>query len=411
MVAERCVEGHTAYIMDRGGFTRIGQLVRLEAVTWERDRDGTSEANVVISGGACAAQRGLLNRIITKRHELLIYRGTERVWEGPIFRVGDEGDSVTINARDVSAYIFARALSRDWDNRWRAKYDGDDEPVEIYTQPTEVTTRLEQIITYELTTNTTARSALPPHPYFPITAWENLDPPANVLPHLRVHHWPNEARTSAFTRTKEMTVGEHMTALARTAGVDWTVVGRSLHIWDVSRSLGRTRVLTEEDFFGNIIVTEYGADHVQIAHVAGGEGQQQTPIGDPVFYSGTAANPENLDLYGPWESVFTAYNEEGTQEPSTPELNSQAQRNTNGRSPVPFEVRVPDNSTIRLDNSLTIRDLVPGVQMPLRATLNARQWSQMQKLDHVRVVETAEGETVSVILTPATKPDDDEPEE
>jgi hypothetical protein len=83
-----------------------------------------------------------------------------------------------------------------------------------------------------------------------------------------------------------------------------------------------------------------------------------------------------------------------------------------GRNPVPVEVRIPDNSTIRLDDTLTIDDLIPGVQMPLLATLNARQVSQDQKLDLVTVRETgAEGETIQVVLTPATKPDSDDEEE
>jgi hypothetical protein len=92
-------------------------------------------------------------------------------------------------------------------------------------------------------------------------------------------------------------------------------------------------------------------------------------------------------------------------------LNSQARRNTSGRSPAPVEVRVPDNSTIVLDDTLTIDKLIPGVQVFLRATLAARQIAQLQKIDHVVVTETASKETIQVTLTPATKPDDDEEEE
>lgn len=414
MVAQRCVVGHTAYIMDRGGMTRVGALERLSSVSWERDRDGTSEANIIITGRACADQRDLINRIITKRHELLIYRGSERVWEGPLYRVGDEGDRVTLWAKDVSSYIFATPLTRKWDNRFRATYDEDGNVEMVWSRPTEVTTRLDEIIRYEMTTNWVGRSVTSGSDVT-VKAWENVEPPANVIPFFEVHHHPGEARTSAFTYAYEMTVGEHLAGLARTAGVDWTVVGRALHIWDVSGNIGRIRTLTEQDFFGPVIVTEYGADHTQLAYVAGGTGQEMEsmPGGfeDSVFYYGEAVNEDNLELYGPWTTVYTAYNEEGTDEPNTPELNSQASRNTNGRSPVPFEVRVPDNSTIRLDDSLTISDLIPGVETQLRATLNTRQWVQAQKIDHVRVVETADGETVSVTLTPATKPDDFDPEE
>jgi hypothetical protein len=415
MVSDRCITGHTAFIYDRGGLTRVGQIQDISSIQWERDRDGTSEATVILTGRSCQKQRRLINNLITKRHELVIFRGGERVWEGPLWRVGDEGDRVEIAAHDVSAYLFGTPLTRKWDNRMRATYNTEGDPVIIYSEPTEVTTRMEQIIEYQLTTNWTARSTWADAAVVPVIAWENLDPPANILPYLTVHHWPNEARTSAFTYAYEMTVGEHLAGFARSGGIDWTVVGRAIHIWDISRSLGRTRVVTEADFFGKVIVTEYGADHTQLAYVSGGTGQavDVLPGGfqDPVFYYGEAVNRANIDLYGPWTRVYTAYDEEGTDEPNTAELNSQAVRNTKGRSPVPFEVRVPDNSSVRLGGSLSISDMVPGVQIPLQATLNSRTWSQMQKIDHVRVKENADGEDVAVTLTPTTSEDSDEEED
>jgi hypothetical protein len=246
----------------------------------------------------------------------------------------------------------------------------------IYTQPTEVTTRIKEILQYEM------------------GVWEALDPPANIVPFLQIHNSPNEARTSAYTMPFEMTAGEHVQALGRTAGIDWTVVGRAIHVWDVSRNLGKTRTLTEADFFSSVIVTAYGADMAASVYVIGRNG---------VYGEAHAESP----YYGPWTMILTAYNEEGTQDPSQAELNSQAKRNLNGRQPVPIEVRIPDNSGIRLDETLTIHHMVPGVQVPLLATLNARQMSQLQKIDHVTVVETSDGEEIQVTLTPATKPDDD----
>lgn len=379
----RC-EIHRAMIYDRGGQRRLGELKRLSQVTWSRDRDGVSESTIVIQGGdACDKQRDFVRRIAEKRHELVIFRGDDRVWEGPIFRIGDEGNKIVVAAKDVVAYLNGTMLSRDWDNR-PTSTDG----------VTEMTTRLANIIAYELTTSRTGRGV--GGETIPLTAWELLDPPINVLPHLAVHHFPNEARTSAFTRKFEMTVGMHLASAARSSGIDFTAVGRQIHLWDTSRAIGEIRTLTEKDFFGNVIVTGYGADHTQAAYVLGQEG---------VY--GEAINPDGLDFYGPWSTSFTAYNEEGTTAPTVGALNSQAARNTSGRSPVPVEVRVPDNSSIRLSETLKINDLVPGVRIPLRATLNARARNQMQKLDHLTVVETAAGEDVKVTLTPTTRPDSD----
>ena len=70
-----------------------------------------------------------------------------------------------------------------------------------------------------------------------------------------------------------------------------------------------------------------------------------------------------------------------------------------------------DNSGLVLSDTLKINRLVCGVQIPLRATFNARPLSQLQKLDHLVVTETAEGERVQVMLTPATRPDSDVEEE
>lgn len=373
--------GHEAFIYDRGGMNRIAKLRNIASVEWNRDRDATSEALVRVEGAACQEIRDtVLAKAATKRHELVIFRRGERVWEGPLTRIGDTGGSITFAAKDVTLYLFGRILSKSWDNRG--------------TQVSTVTQRFRDILNYELTTSYTARRIGGGTMVIP--AWESLSPPANILPHLRVHSFPNEARTTAYTQPRETTIGAHLAAYARSGGIDFTAVGRAIHIWDTSRSLGRTRKLTESDFFGHIITTEYGMDHTQIANVSS--------MNDTF---GEAANPENMDFYGPWTTLYTQYNEDGTDIPSQVELDSQATRNTSGRSPAPREVRVPDNSSIRLSETLRITDLVAGVQVPLQATLNARAFSQLQKLDHVKVVEDASGERVQVTLSPATRPDDD----
>jgi hypothetical protein len=358
----QCIADHTVYIFDRGGTVRVAQLLDVSQVRWTRDRDAVSEAVVRIQGDACSEQAEKLAAIEPKRSEMVIFRGKDRVWEGPVWRVGWHADYVEIAAHDIMAYIMATPLSIPWDNR--------------YPNPTEVTTRIHNILNYEL------------------ERWETIDPPANILPHLSFHHFPNEARTSAYTAPFEMTVGEHIQAFGRTGGIDWTVVGRSLHVWDVSRSLGKTRTLTEADFFSEVVITAYGADMAAEVYVVGK---------DDTYGHASAPSP----YYGPWTMILTPYNEEGSEEPTQEELDSQALRNLNGRMPVPVEVRIPDNSGIRLNETLTIHDMVPGVQVPLLATLNTRRMSQLQKIDLVTVTETPTGETVQVTLTPATKPDEE----
>lgn len=355
-----CVTGHRAFIYDRGGRNKIAEIKNLAQVRWGRRRDEFSEASIFITGSSCSEQASILSNIEPKRHELVIFRGSERVWEGPIWRVAWGAESVEVYAHDVVAYTHGTPLTQPYSN--------------AFPNTTAVSTRLETILETEL------------------PVWEALDPPANVLPYLVVHHFPNEAETTSVTKAFEMTVGEHMDALAHRSGIDYTTVGRAIHIWDTSRSLGRIRTLTEADFFGEIIITAYGADHTEIAYVVGEDGTY-----------GMAGSPSSY--YGPWTKIFTVYNEEGTDAPTQAELDSQAQRNIAGRTPVPVEVRVPDNSSIRLTHDLGINDLVCGVQVPLRATLGTRKLTQLQKLDLVTVTETADGETIQVTLSPTTDPD------
>ncbi len=360
-----CVETHQVGIFDRGGARRIYNLVDISSVQWERDRDGVSEATIRIEGSACSAQAEALSNIEPKRHEMVIFRGGQRVWEGPIWRVGWHADWVEVNAHDIFEYLLGTPLTQPYSN--------------AHPNVDTVTGRMETILNAEL------------------PVWEALDPPANLLPYLDIRHFPNEAETTAVTGAFEMTVGEHFQHLAHYSGIDWTCIGRSFIAWDVSRNLGRIRQLTEADFLGSeIILTAYGSEHAQRAVVTGEDG---------VY--GEATNPDYAAYYGPWTKVFSSFNEEGSTAPTQAELTSQAQRNIAGRSPVPVEVRIPDNSSIRLTDSITIQDLVPGVQIPVLATLNSRRMSQMQKLDHLTVTEDGSGETVQVVLVPATKPDED----
>jgi len=379
MAKVNCVQGHTAFIYDRGGQTRIGEIRDMSMIRWVRDRDTISQGDITIVGDACEEQKEFLASIEPKRHELVIFRGTDRVWEGPVWHVGWEPGRVTINAHDVLEYLFWRPLTKQWSN--------------AYPAVTEATTRLETIINYEMTTDW----VIPGPPLINVQAWENITPPANVLPFLTVHHTPNEAKTAAVTQKFEMSVGEHLQYTARHGGIDFCAIGRAIHIWDTSRQIGATRLLTDADFTAGAIVTAYGSEQTTFGVVTSNEGKQGFAASDPTYY-------------GPWTKVFSVYNQESTDEPTQAELDSQAQRNVTGRNPVPVEVRIPDNTGIILDDTLTIQHLVPGVKVPLLATLNARTISQDQKLDKVTVTETPAGETIQVILTPATKPDSDEEE-
>lgn len=407
-----CVSTHSAFITDRGGSDRLGPVINLSRVKWERHRDNTSEASIRLEGDHCGENEELLDKARTHRHELVLFRGEERVWEGPLHRIATGPGYAEIFAHDVSEYLFNQPMTQAWEN---STLNG-------VSRATTVTGRIENIIEYEMSHGRTQfYPDTMPDAAGDVAAWvaaggtatpvaggwnigmpafesDDIWPSTNILPFLDVRHFPNEARTAMDTYAYQATVGSHLQALARQNGIDFTVIGRRILIWDTSRNLGVLPTMTSGYFSNDVLVTEYGADHAQSAYSVGANGMY-----------GSALTLKNLAYYGPWTSMYTLYNEDGTSTPAQPELDSQARRNLSGRSPAPIEVRIPDNSSIFLPPEIPLNWLVPGVQVPLRATLNYRNLAQMQKLDSVTVTEEGDsGEVIQGTLTPATRPDSDE---
>lgn len=143
---------HTAYLYERGGRKKLGQLDQLVRVRWGRKRDDPSTGSVFIAspGLECAKVLGLAE---TNRTELVLFRGSERVWEGPVTRISYQGKGVEIEARDVMVYAVRTIMRNEYDNR--------------YPNNGTVLDRLARVLPAEL-----ARK-------------EALDPPINVLPYVQ----------------------------------------------------------------------------------------------------------------------------------------------------------------------------------------------------------------------------------
>jgi hypothetical protein len=366
---------HTAYLYDRGGRRKLGTLDPLSRVKWERRRDDPSSATILISspGVECTKVLGLLE---TNRTELVIFRGTERVWEGPITRISYRGGAVEVEARDVMVYAVRTAMHNEYDNR--------------YPNNGPVLDRVKRIMTAEL-----ARK-------------EALDPAANVLPHVQYLYATKpgvtDAGTAAHTLPYQYTVFEHIDSLAARGGLDYTVVGRSILFFDVHQPVGQTPMVGAEDFIGDPIITQYGMELATRVIMTDGKGHWGEAGGDDPYY-------------GEWEILHQAYDETAgpadiNQVPTVAELTSQAERTYKQGKVPPLVVRIPDNTSLNPKGVLTIADLVPGVWIPLQATLPGRTVSQMQKLDSMTVEETAEGgEDIKVTLSPAyddSNPQDEE---
>ncbi|MET0711945.1 MAG: hypothetical protein ABWZ30_05525 [Jiangellaceae bacterium] len=349
-------EIHTAYVYDRGGTRRLAQIDGITTLSWERVADDISFGDITVVNPSAHCQ-SVLNTMEPGRHEIVIFRGSQRVWEGPLTLMTYTREAVAIQARDVMHYAYRLAQSRDYDNRYP-----------------NIATVVDRSY-LELTTELSRR--------------EVEDPPINVVPFIRKITRPDDARTSRWTTVYQKTVFDDVDDMAANSGMDYVVVGRAIILHDTNTALGKTATMTDNDIIGDIIVTMYGMEMATFAAVTGADGAYGV-------YGGTDA------YYGRVEIVDDAYDEEaGSDKPTLDELNSQAQRNLAGRLPTPVEVRIPDGSRLNPNSPLTIDDLVPGVIIPLRATLTARTFSQNQKLRKLKVQEDATGEQILMTLVPA----------
>lgn len=359
---DRC-PSHTAYIYDRGGLHKIGVLGPLTRIRWERRRDDISSATAYIAtpDASCATMLGLVH---AGRHEMVIFRGNRRVWEGPIVRVAFKGPSVEIEAHDVMHYALRTIMHNEYNDS--------------YPNNGLVLDRIDRILTAEM-----ARK-------------EALDPSINMLAHVKIIYATppvTDAGTAAHTQPYQHTVFQHIDEYAARGGVDYAVVGRAVLFFDVNTKLGQTPAVTKDDFIGLPVITEYGMELGTNVAMTDGQGNYGTA---------GAIDP----YYGEWEMLFQAYDENtaavGSEPPSVAELTSQATRSWKQSKLPPTVLRIPDNTRLNPNGVLSVDNLVPGVHIPFSVELPGRSLSQMQKLDSMSVEETADGgEVIKVTLSPA----------
>lgn len=351
---------HAAYIYDRGGMQRLGQLTQITQVQWGRQRDDISFATVTVQFPDAECQQ-LLSDVRSSRHELVIFNGDERVWEGPISLFNMTADGAVIEARDVMHYLFFTAC-----RAGRRSY-----PSETVIE------RAYGIMLAELDRK------------------EALYPPINVLPHVRRFVSAGDARTAKYTKRFETTVYDDIDAMAMRSGLDYTVIGRSILLFDTHTVWATTPPVTQDDFLSEITITEYGMQTATHAYATSFEGLWGMGVGSV-----------NDPYYGEWEIIDGAYNEEGTEAPTKAALVSQATRNLAGKMPPALVVRVPQNATLSPSSSLRIADLVPGIRIPLKAIGLSREVDQMQKLNNMRVTEKGGNTTIQVTMGPASATDE-----
>lgn len=371
--SRKCVQGHTVLITDRGGKVRVMEVKDIAEVKWGRVTSSRSSASITITGSACRRQAKRLAQVEPRRHEVVIYRGSDRVWEGPIRYIKTTRNTITITAYDVLDYPQGRALTK----YWPGPEDGG---------PSQMTKRVEDILRYELATAYTA-----PGTTDVIPAWEGIAPPIGVLAHLDIRHGP--LLTTADTLPFGMTVLEHMTELAR-GGLDFTTVGRRIVVWDSSQPIGATRTLTEADIDGDPAIYADGDGLVTIQHVVT-QPEANTP---PSSTENVGSHARDIAYYGPWAKIHSRADEIGDSENVQVALTTQAKNLSAGSVPVPVDIQIGSSATLRIEGGLGINDLVAGIEIPVIAKLMGRDIQRTQRLQSLTVSETGDGESIQASI-------------
>lgn len=359
---------HEVFLYDRGGTNRIGTFPKFEEVRWSRQRDDISQAALIVEPNRCSE---VLSAMHVGRHEIVVYRNGDRVWEGPITRATYKEGNVEVTAHDICHYLQRTIMRSGYDNRYST----------IDSKVAAVTERMRVILINEL-----ARK-------------ESMTPSYNILANLDIRTSTDTARTSRMTFPYESTVWEEMDYMGARSGLDYTALGRRLLLFDVHDVIGRTPMLTDKDFQKELVVTSYGMELATHSAVTDGDGHWAAVGGNDAYYG----EVELLNtLYGEGVSFADPDNPTAAElEALEVEMVSQAKRNLSGRYPTPTVVRVPNGTGLNPNAPVTIETLVPGVRIPVRATRLTIVAEQEQKLDTLEVTQNSRGERVEVTLSPA----------
>jgi hypothetical protein len=296
------------------------------------------------------------------------------VWEGPITLLTFESDKVTIDAKDaMGGYAYRRII----------KQAMNDFGSTSLTAGTTVVDRARRVL----------QNVFAPD-----------DP--NVLAYLQVLSRDDDAKQYRSLPAYSRTAFEEIDDMAANAGLDYTVVGRSILLWGTKHRIGTLPEFKDEDLGASPVVSEYGMSFANRYAVSDGNG---------VYGEATRLTDGQDPVYGLVEMLSSTWatdseNESGTytQEGLATTIASFkefSERSIADRNPPPEIVRIPDNTTLNPDTVISIQNLVPGVALPLRSTSTLRKVTATQKLDSVKVVEENGVETVSITLSPFSRDD------
>jgi hypothetical protein len=290
---------------------------------------------------------------------LVILRNGERVWEGPIIRVAFSTDGIEIEARDVLWYAFRRVMAR----KLNYKYPNLAKVLDVA----------------KLVLRDVYAQAGDPYGY-------------NAI--ISTVYSTDDSRTAAEFAAYSRTVGELVDTLAEDFGMDYTVAGRRILLWDTHARCHVLPRLTDEAFLNSPVITEYGSSLYTRSYVTNNDGKVRW----------VTAPQRWLDYYGPIDYVQSDV-QTADGNPEAPEdeetMEESAARNLDGHYPSPVLVRLPENTPLDPSYPVAINDLIPGAWAPLYSNSTCRTVEQWQKLDSMEAVIEEGIETVTVTFVSA----------
>jgi hypothetical protein len=340
-----CAAAYTVQVVERGGTTAVTPPLDFTSLRWSRTLDATSDARVVIDVAEAPDCCQQLEDVHDWRHELLIYRDQERVWEGPISSIDPSSSGeIVINAHDVTVWLWMRVIH----NRLCfAGSCGGGNP--------DLSTIAEAIV----------RDALEPD-----------DP--NVLPYLVV--MPSGEHGERIYEPLSGYAIDDLDELARTA-IDYTALGRSIIIGG-PLTFGQLSQLTCDDFASDVATIEDGLA-AATRGIVRGDGVVGTYGGIDPYYGLLERFVEAKDIKDAASARYAA-----TQLVA-------------GANPPPVYVLPPSNSELAATAPVCINELVPGVLVPIAVDCTCRPVSSVMRLAAVKVEFDADGERVRPAFVPA----------
>lgn len=329
-----CASKYEVSITYRGGTQPLG-VFEPEVMTWGRVQDDYSEARIDLPASCC----GKLSEVRSWAHEVHIARDGEEVWCGPVVVDTACRSGNVIIARDMLWWLQRRVIHED----------------HVSAAQGAVSIARELI----------ADGFAPDDP--------------NVLAYLDTAGVGVISDREYLANSKY--VLDALKDLAK-GGIDFTAIGRRIVVRPQGTSLGRTALLNQEHFQGDVCASDNGLQAATRAIFTG----KDNVVGDA----------GGVDPY--FGLVEVLQNDETIMHNDT--AAGQARAIVVAGNPPPLLVQPPDTSALAPDAPVCMSQLVPGVTVPVVLDNLCRPVAQDMRLSKLTVRWDVSGEQVGVLLQP-----------